>query len=226
MKSNRILLIIMLILPIQLYAQHNKIWLQDANKSLRKKDYTEATRLYQRVSSDETIWGGYAHFGLGNVFAEQKKYQEALEAYQKALKQDGLSPQQVAQIHHNIGNIAMQEKKYEEAIEAYKKALILNPSDDDTRYNLVLAQKQIFQSQEKPQEEPQSSSEQASQQEQSNNSPQPNDGDTAKDDGKVSLDQAMKLLDAYRQADEQVRNKVERAQRQSQEQQSNKQPRW
>lgn len=226
---NRLILgaVFLLLLSSGLYAQHHKIWLRSANKALEQKDYTEAIRIYQQVSSEKSLWTGHALFGLGNILAEQKKYQEALSAYEQALKQDGLSAYQMAHIHHNIGNIAMSEKKYEAAIESYKRALILNPSDDDTRYNLVLAQKQIEKSPEKPQEEPQQQSSPSDQQTQSSpQQPKQDNNNTPQGDGKISQEQATKLLDAYRQADERVRSKVERLERESQEQQSNNQRRW
>ena len=41
---------------------------------------------------------------------------------------------------HNLGNISFQEKNYAQSIEEYKNALRRNPKDDETRYNLRLAQ--------------------------------------------------------------------------------------
>ena len=46
-----------------------------------------------------------------------------------------------ADAHHNVGNIAMKEKQYAPAVDAFKNALRNNPNDDETRYNLALAQK-------------------------------------------------------------------------------------
>src|SRR5699024_11514396 len=40
----------------------------------------------------------------------------------------------------NLGNISFQEKNYAQSIEEYKNALRRNPKDDETRYNLRLAQ--------------------------------------------------------------------------------------
>ena len=40
-----------------------------------------------------------------------------------------------------MGNIFMQNKDYGKAVEVYKQSLRLNPKDDETRYNLALAQK-------------------------------------------------------------------------------------
>jgi len=42
---------------------------------------------------------------------------------------------------HNIGNVLMKEKQYDKAISSYKNSLLINPKDEETRYNLALAQK-------------------------------------------------------------------------------------
>lgn len=47
----------------------------------------------------------------------------------------------LAQIYHNMGVILQSSKQYPQCIEAYKESLRNNPKDDETRYNLALAQK-------------------------------------------------------------------------------------
>ena len=46
----------------------------------------------------------------------------------------------IAMTHHNRGNLYYENEAYSEAIEAYKQSLRHNPSDNDTRYNLRMAQ--------------------------------------------------------------------------------------
>ena len=48
-----------------------------------------------------------------------------------------------AESFHNIGNTMMKEKQYEKAVEAYKNSLRNSSKDDETRYNLALAQKML-----------------------------------------------------------------------------------
>lgn len=47
----------------------------------------------------------------------------------------------LASVFHNLGDISMQSKEYQKSVEAFKQSLRLNPKDDETRYNLALAQK-------------------------------------------------------------------------------------
>jgi Ca-activated chloride channel family protein len=44
---------------------------------------------------------------------------------------------------HNYGNSKLKQKSFEDAILGYKKALKLNPKDEDTRYNLAYAQREL-----------------------------------------------------------------------------------
>ena len=47
----------------------------------------------------------------------------------------------LAHIYHNMGVLFQAGKDYGQAVEAYKMSLRNNPKDDETRYNLALAQK-------------------------------------------------------------------------------------
>jgi Ca-activated chloride channel homolog len=47
------------------------------------------------------------------------------------------------QAWHNIGNCYLQKKEYQEAVNAYKKSLKYNPKDEETRYNLAYALKNL-----------------------------------------------------------------------------------
>lgn len=44
---------------------------------------------------------------------------------------------------HNIGNCYLQKKEYKNAVDAYKKSLKFNPKDEETRYNLAYALKNL-----------------------------------------------------------------------------------
>ena len=44
---------------------------------------------------------------------------------------------------HNIGNCYLQKKEYQQAVDAYKKALKYDPKDEETRYNLAYALKNL-----------------------------------------------------------------------------------
>ncbi|PJI26510.1 BatD family protein [Prevotella intermedia] len=62
-------------------------------------------------------------------------YQEAIKHYQALIKQKPSAP-----LYYNLGNAYYRNSDVTQAIIAYERALKLAPSDEDTRYNLQLAQ--------------------------------------------------------------------------------------
>ena len=78
------------------------------------------------------------NFNLGDAYFKQKRFDEAIKSYQKALAESKTNEQK-AQVYHNIGNSLLKDKKINQSIAAYKQALKLNPNDPDTKYNLSYA---------------------------------------------------------------------------------------
>ncbi|EGV43836.2 tetratricopeptide repeat protein [Bizionia argentinensis JUB59] len=110
----------------------------EGNDFLGKDDFISAEMAYRQALSElpsEAI-GGY---NLGTSYIQEGNLDEGLYQLEKTLK-TATSKSEKHQIFHNIGNILMQNKKCKEAVEAYKGALRNNPSDDESRYNLALAQ--------------------------------------------------------------------------------------
>ncbi|OIO12276.1 MAG: hypothetical protein AUJ53_02680 [Flavobacteriaceae bacterium CG1_02_35_72] len=113
--------------------------LRAGNKQFEAKNYGEAQALYKRALDKNAAYGK-ASFNMGNAMYLQKNYKDALPQFELDAKL-ATSKIDKAEANHNIGNLQMEEKQYSKAVEAYKEALRNNPKDDDTRYNLALAQK-------------------------------------------------------------------------------------
>lgn len=79
-------------------------------------------------------------YNLGNTLSQQQKFKEAMEQYVAAGKIEK-DKMKLAHIYHNMGVLFQAGKDYGQAVEAYKMSLRNNPKDDETRYNLALAQK-------------------------------------------------------------------------------------
>ncbi|WP_372745209.1 tetratricopeptide repeat protein [Lutibacter sp.] len=89
-----------------------------------------------------------AAYNLGNAIYQQGRTKEAIANYELSAKtsKDKMSK---AEIFHNMGNSYLKEKQYAQAVEAYKNAMRNNSKDDETRYNLALAQKLLKDQQDK-----------------------------------------------------------------------------
>ena len=110
----------------------------EGNTLLKDDKFTKAEMEYRKAISEQSnnIAGLY---NLGNSYYKNGLYDEALLRQQEALKHAQTKAEK-HMAYHNIGNILMKNKKCKEAVGAYKDALRNDPSDDETRYNLVLAQ--------------------------------------------------------------------------------------
>ena len=81
------------------------------------------------------------HYNIGNGLHEQKKYEDALNEYEKALDTKDTALQ--AKAYYNIGNNYYRMGKLVEAIDAYKKCLDIIPDDEDAKYNIEFVRRKI-----------------------------------------------------------------------------------
>lgn len=106
--------------------------------SIVGEDFIGAEKKYRlAVSTKQNNVAG--SFNLGNAYYNSKLYDEALLRHLGAVE-NSITKAEKHKAYHNIGNILMQKKQCKEAVSAFKNALRNNPSDDETRYNLALAQ--------------------------------------------------------------------------------------
>ena len=106
--------------------------------SLVNKNFIEAEKKYRlALSAKQNNAAG--SYNLGNAYYKSELYDEAMLRHLEAVNNSGLKLEK-HKAYHNIGNTLMQKKRCKEAVSAYKNALRNNPSDDESRYNLALAQ--------------------------------------------------------------------------------------
>ena len=113
-----------------------------------------------------------------------------------------------------MGVILQSSKQYPQCIEAYKESLRNNPKDDETRYNLALAQKLLKDQQENQNQDqkqnPQDdkNNQNKDQQEQNENNQQNQNQQQNK--AEMSKENAQQLLNAVMQDEKNVQDKVKK----------------
>ena len=149
MKNVRSLFVIFTILfsSKEILAQKDSIALQrkarkllrQGNELYQKKQYTDASVAYQKALGNNTKYEK-ASYNLGNALYQNKNFKEAIPQYELTAEtaKDKFTK---AEAYHNIGNALMESKNYQGAVDAFKNSLRNNPNDDETRYNLAVAQK-------------------------------------------------------------------------------------
>ncbi len=120
------------------------------NKGLHaydKAEYREAELDFRKALAKDPV-NAVASYNLGLTQTELDKNLEAAHYFEKAAKQADDSMLK-SKAYFNQGNVWYNKKKYDKAVEAYKNALRQNPSDEEARYNLALAQQKLKQQQKK-----------------------------------------------------------------------------
>lgn len=187
--------------------------IREGNNLFEEEKFTEAEIEYRKAlevdrQSPEGI------FNLGNALFKQEKPQEAIEQYQQ-ITGTGKDSVRLSSAWHNMGNSFMQAQDFGKAIDAYKQALIHNYKDDQTRYNLAVAQamlKKQQQQQQEEQEQEQQQQEQQEQQEQERPEQQNQADQQEQQQEQISREKAQQLLDALMQDEQEVQEKVKKLQ--------------
>jgi len=199
---------------------------REGNKLYKKEKYTESEISYRKSLevNPRSIEGTY---NLGNSLYKQGKFPEAAEQYQLIAAQEK-DPVKLAQVFHNLGNISMKNNQYDKSVQAYRQSLRLNPKDDETRYNLALAQKLLENQQNQDQSEEQQNKDQKddqknkedqqqNQQQQQDDKKQNKTQEEQQQNEQMSKDNAQQMLDAFLQDEKDTQEKVKKAQMQQQQ---------
>ena len=126
---------------------------QSAEEAYNKKDYTMATEEY-RAAVKEDPENAQLQFNHGAAAYKDKKYDEAMRAFQAVLNDKEISLQN--QAYYNTGNTLYRKgqgteksnpketiKRWEESIQAYEGALKLDQDDKDARFNQEFVKKKL-----------------------------------------------------------------------------------
>jgi len=127
-------------------------------------------------------------FNLGNEYHLRGQNKEALFRFKQAAR-DATTYEQKHRAFHNLGNAFMKEKKYQEAVAAYKDALRNSPKDDESRYNLAVAQDLLDKNPPPPDENKDDKKDQQDKQDQDQQQDQEKDGQNQDDPSDNDQDQ-------------------------------------
>ncbi len=228
LRSKYILFSVFLLLAAGASAQKaERDYIRKGNRLFNDSVFVDAEVNYRKaleVNPKSTV----SMYNLGNTLSQQQKFQDAMEQYASAssIEKDKMK---LAQIYHNMGVLFQAGKDYAKAVEAYKMSLRNNPTDDETRYNLALAQKMLKDQQQNQQNQDQDqdkNKDQQQKQDQKQDQNQDKQNDQKKDDkkdqqqppksekqdNKMSKENAEQLLNSVMQDEKDVQDKVKKQQ--------------
>ena len=222
-KKFYILSLLLVASAVQVFAQQktDRDYLRSGNKLYNDSLFIKAEVDYRKaleINPKSTD----AMFNLANTLLMQQKAKEAMEQYESVSKIEK-DKDKLAQIYHNMGVILQSSKQLPQCIEAYKESLRNNPKDNETRYNLALAQKQLKdqqqnqqnqdqqqQQQQKQEQEKQDQNKDQQEQDQKDQQQQQNQQQQQPNKNEMSKENAQQLLNAIMQDEKNVQDKVKK----------------
>ena len=191
--------------------RQSRKYIRHGNSLYRSGKHREAlVDYYKAMRADST--NARALYNLGtSMFPEQWKVvdehqRDTMINYFKSAAQHETTPYRKSQAFHNIG------------VEAYKMALRFNPNDDETRYNLVLCQRQLKKqgggnnNQQNKQDNQQDKQDQQKQQDKQQQQKQ--DKQQEQQEPPMSKENAEQLLNAAMQQEKQTQQRMQDAKQQ------------
>jgi tetratricopeptide (TPR) repeat protein len=150
-KLGRLIPVLLLLLGFDAQAQSENQNIRRGNKDFENQKFQDAELDYRKaLEKNENSFRG--NFNLGNSVYRQENYEEAANAFQRAIVNQ-TDKNERSKAFYNFGNSMLMNQQIPESIEAYKNALRLNPDDEDARHNLAYAQQLLQQQQEQQQQQ-------------------------------------------------------------------------
>ncbi len=126
-----------------------RIWSQEAagNRAFRRGDYVGAMERYRAALAAAADDAPRLRYNLGTSLLQAGELEEARQQLGTAL--EAQSPELRARAFYNLGNAHAQYSSADRveslraAIAAYRRALLLDPNDEDARWNLELAMRRL-----------------------------------------------------------------------------------
>ncbi len=221
MRNRTIGIILLLLTAISVSAQKaERDYIRKGNRAYKDSTYVNAEVNY-RKAIDVNPKSAISMYNLGNTLMQQNKLQEAMEQFVAATKMEK-DKGNLAQIYHNMGVIFQSGKDYAKAVEAYKESLRNNPKDNETRYNLALAQKMLKDQEQNQQNQDQNQDKKEQEKEQDKDKQDQNQQDQQNQDqqqqppqpqeNQMSKENAEQLLKSVMQDEKDVQDKVKKQQ--------------
>ncbi|MBW6489615.1 MAG: tetratricopeptide repeat protein [Lentimicrobium sp.] len=205
--------LIFMLFAVNLMAQKENQLIRNGNKLYEEGKFKEAEIDYRKAleKKPESVKGS---FNLGNSLYRQENYEEAAKNFagaERLIKDSDVKGKSAAL--HNLGNTLLKDKKIKESIEAYKQALRINPTDDETRYNLAWAMNQLQQQQQQQQQNKDNKDDKNDdKKEQNQQENKPNDQEQQKEQNRekpqISKQDAERMLEALKNDEQKTLDKV------------------
>ncbi|MBQ2002923.1 MAG: aerotolerance regulator BatC [Bacteroidaceae bacterium] len=211
-SKKHILFVLMTLFTLFAHAQDSdRDFIRLGNRHYRNMQFHDASTNYLKALSKKQSFE--ANYNLGNSLVLQGQDSTAFERYKDALAQPCDNALKKAKVYHNMGNqmyangCAMMKssngnatQSFQQAIDLYKNSLRCNPADNETRYNLAMAQYMLKKSQQQGG---------GGSQDQNKDEKKDEENQQQQQDNTMSDEAAQQLLNSAQQDEKNVQKKVQ-----------------
>lgn len=224
-SKKHILFVLMTLFTLFAHAQDSdRDFIRLGNRHYRNMQFHDASTNYLKALSKKQSFE--ANYNLGNSLVLQGQDSTAFERYKDALAQPCDNALKKAKVYHNMGNqmyangCAMMKssngnatQSFQQAIDLYKSSLRCNPADNETRYNLAMAQYMLKKSQQQggggSQDQNKDEKKDEENQQQQQQQQQQQKKEQQQQDNTMSDEAAQQLLNSAQQDEKNVQKKVQ-----------------
>jgi Ca-activated chloride channel family protein len=133
------------------------------NRYYEGDEHEKALERYREAQGVDSTFA-VPYFNAGDALYRMGNYRDGALEFLRSASADVDSVK--AMSYYNLGNTMFRAGDLQSAVEAYKRSLLLNPEDQDAKYNLELALRMQQQEQQQPEEQQQEQQDQGKQQQQ------------------------------------------------------------
>ena len=220
-SKKHILFVLMTLFTLFAHAQDSdRDFIRLGNRHYRNMQFHDASTNYLKALSKKQSFE--ANYNLGNSLVLQGQDSTAFERYKDALAQPCDNALKKAKVYHNMGNqmyangCAMMKssngnatQSFQQAIDLYKSSLRCNPADNETRYNLAMAQYMLKKSQQQGGGGSQDQNKDEKKDEENQQQQQQQKKEQQQQDNTMSDEAAQQLLNSAQQDEKNVQKKVQ-----------------
>lgn len=132
---------------------------REGNREFNNKEYAKGLAKYNEalevdpdcMEAKYNRANAYHHVARKNSGLEVEKrdtsitWERSNALFEELIADKRLSKEQRAEVYCNVGMSLMRQQQHEAALNAFRESLLLNPNDQDTKYNYVLAKRVVDQ---------------------------------------------------------------------------------
>ena len=225
-----LILICGLMLSMSAWAQQKQMRtdIRKGNRYYHQEDLKKAEAEYRKAFEIDSM-NTQVLYNLGTNLLMERDLEQANKMFVRAAETDKAKNKlKGTKVFHNLGVALQSAQQYDKAINAYKQSLRYNPTDEETRYNLVLCQKLLKNQQQNQQQQQQQQNQDKKdqKQEQQKQDQQQQKQQQEQEQDQMSKENAQQLLEAVKQDEKDVKNRMNQQMQQAQPRSRKKSKDW